>query len=66
MIFLNRVEENCPKIVEKTLFDDNGYAVEIIEEPCNGQAGRRNNKGLWTCKSCGHTWKKTLNIAKES
>ena len=45
MIFLNRVEENCPK--------------------CGGQAGRRNNKGLWTCKSCGHTWRKTLNLRKE-
>ena len=45
MIFLTRVEENCPK--------------------CGGQAGRRNNKGLWTCKSCGHTWKKKLEITKE-
>ena len=45
MIFLTRVDENCPE--------------------CKGQAGRRNNKGLWTCKSCGHTWKKKLEITKE-
>lgn len=46
MIFLNRVEENCPQ--------------------CKGQAGRRDEKGLWTCKNCEHTWRKTLNISKEN
>ncbi len=45
MIFLTRIEENCPK--------------------CGGQAGRRNSNGTWTCKKCGHTWKKKLEITKE-
>ena len=29
---------------------------------CNGESGRRNADGTWTCKSCGHVWKKKLEI----
>lgn len=30
---------------------------------CDNKSGRRDNAtGLWTCQSCGHTWKKSLNI----
>lgn len=29
---------------------------------CNGHSGRRNSDGTWTCKKCGHVWKKTLEI----
>jgi rubrerythrin len=45
MIFLTRVEENCPE--------------------CSGQAGRRNGNGTWTCRKCGHTWKKKFDIVTE-
>lgn len=29
---------------------------------CNGESGRRNQDGTWTCKRCGHVWKKKLEI----
>ena len=29
---------------------------------CNGESGRRNQDGTWTCKRCGHVWKKELEI----
>lgn len=29
---------------------------------CNGESGRRNADGTWTCKRCGHVWKKKLEI----
>ena len=33
---------------------------------CNGQSGRRNIDGTWTCQQCGHVWKKKLKIINES
>lgn len=29
---------------------------------CNGESGRRNEDGTWTCKRCGHVWNKKLEI----
>lgn len=29
---------------------------------CSGESGRRNADGTWTCKRCGHVWKKKLEI----
>lgn len=31
---------------------------------CNGESGRRNADGTWTCKRCGHVWKKKLEIGE--
>ena len=31
---------------------------------CNGESGRRNEDGTWTCKRCGHVWKKKLEIGE--
>lgn len=31
---------------------------------CNGESGRRNADGTWTCKRCGHVWKKKLSIVE--
>lgn len=31
---------------------------------CNGESGRRNQDGTWTCKRCGHVWKKKLEIGE--
>ena len=60
------------------LFIDNGESItgelnantqtitmKVVEEKCpkcNGESGRRNSDGTWTCKKCGHVWKKKLEI----
>lgn len=31
---------------------------------CSGQSGRRNADGTWTCRKCGHVWKKELSIVE--
>lgn len=31
---------------------------------CNGESGRRNADGTWTCKRCGHVWRKELSVAE--
>lgn len=31
---------------------------------CNGESGRRNADGTWTCKRCGNVWKKKLEIGE--
>lgn len=65
MIFLNRVEENCPATHKADYLDENGEVIGEFDNICGGQAGRRKENGTWTCKECGHTWKKKLEITKE-
>lgn len=41
------------------------FFMRVYEElcpECSGQSGRRNADGTWTCKKCGHVWKKKLDI----
>lgn len=41
------------------------FFMKVREElcpECSGQSGRRNADGTWTCKKCGHVWKKKLDI----
>lgn len=41
------------------------FFMRVKEElcpECNGESGRRNVDGTWTCKKCGHVWKKNLEI----
>lgn len=44
------------------------FFMKVREElcpECNGQSGRRNTDGTWTCQKCGHVWKKKLKIVEE-
>lgn len=41
------------------------FFMKVREElcpECSGQSGRRNADGTWTCKKCGHVWKKKLSV----
>lgn len=43
------------------------FFMRVREElcpECSGQSGRRNADGTWTCKKCGHVWKKKLSIVE--
>lgn len=43
------------------------FFMRVREElctECSGQSGRRNADGTWTCKNCGHVWKKQLSIVE--
>jgi len=50
----NHIEMPCQLIIMK--------AVEENCPKCGGETGRRDEDGLWTCKECGHRWKKELKI----
>lgn len=43
------------------------FFMRVREElcpECSGQSGRRNADGTWTCRKCGHVWKKELSIVE--
>lgn len=44
------------------------FLMKVKQEPCpecGGESGRRNQDGTWTCKKCGHVWKKKLEVMEE-
>lgn len=63
--YLPLVVDNAESINLETKLDSQMILLTRTEEncpKCQGQAGRRSEKGLWTCSECGNIWKKTLTV----